>query len=121
MDSLTTTIYGDMKTAIAAIAKSLGIATEDVFEVLIRQQVVNSIIYVIVGVFAIILIIATYKIAMRIEDPNTNKEQIFLGFTIVFGFIGIICFVIFMVNFQAMLTGFVNPEYGAIKEIMSWL
>lgn len=117
-------IYTDIKTGITALAQGLKVGIEHVYMVLVKQQIVNSIVYLFIFILAIVSIIICYKQWGKIEVVIVNyssdvKEVRPLVGAVTFGALGFILSLIFLVNIDTMIMGFVNPEYGAIQEIIS--
>lgn len=118
-------VYTDMKEGLQALGETLKTGAEHVYEVLVRQQVVTSVSYLVAALIAIILVwIGVKNIKSVVYDkygnPESNNLPKFLVaviFTIIGGITGIIC----MCSINEIITGFVNPEYGAMKEIMEFV
>lgn len=127
MDTLVTTIYKDTKDALQGLAKALGVAAEHVYEILVRQQVVISITYLVIGLIAFTLLIWGGKLFMKIKWAESGNDLVQKGsgyytfFTTIFLVIGIIGLGITLFNIGTIITGFVNPEYGAIKAVMDMI
>ncbi len=122
--SVTNKIYNDVKSGIVGLASGLKVGAEHVYMVLVKQQVVNSIIYCVFFLLGLILIanfINRYKsdekwVTASREDPS------FLG--VIRGaqvIVGSVLFIVGLFNIDIMITGVVNPEYGAIKEILTFI
>lgn len=124
-DSTTVTfshVYNDFKDALNGVADALKVGAEHVYQVLVMQQVVNSITWLLI--IAVLLIAGGITLKFGIKDMwNKDKEvkdhKIPL---LVIGSIVLIASVIVLsVNMSTIITGFVNPEYGAIMEIKSFI
>lgn len=117
-----TMIYKDIKNGISALALGLKVGTEHVYTILVKQQVVNSIIWLIYLIICIPLGFILYKIGVhlfKICDKNDNPLPIAYSF-----FIGVSYFLILISCFchlDIIIMGFVNPEYGAINEILHFV
>jgi hypothetical protein len=116
-------IYSDIKSGLQGLALGLKVGVEHVYDILVKQQVVNSIVYLLIFILAIICMIICYKQWDKIEtDRDGDPEEIKpVAFTVVFGLLGLILMLIFVFNIDTMVMGFVNPEYGAIKEIINFV
>lgn len=119
--SLYKQVYGDFKTALVGIADALKVGVEHVYIVLVKQQLVKSIVGVLSIITFIVLIGFSIKPFTKWGD-NHNKSSdgaswavLIMGY-IVIGIIFLIC-----IDLTEIVTGFVNPEYGAMKEIMEWV
>jgi len=114
-------IYNDAKEALSQLGAALKVGAEHVYEVLVRQQVVESITYLVVGLVSVIFLIICYKQANKVQFDNYNnitKGGINMTYAVCFGVVGVITGLFALFNIQTIVTGFVNPEYGAIKTIL---
>lgn len=113
-------IYSDVKTGIMALASSLKVGAEHVYGVLVKQQIVYAVVYLI------FLLISGFLINNFINKYKDPKEEwtdsdapsglgILRIIQVVFG---IILFLIGICNIDNIIMGFVNPEYGAIEKIL---
>lgn len=118
-DSLYQEIYTDLKTAIHSMADGLGIAAEHVYEVLVMQQIVKACIFSSLILVGTILMIFAVKQTFKVKDweEPTVKGVLWIIFLIVSG----IMVGIGLGHLEIIMTGFINPEYGAIKDIMSFV
>lgn len=160
------TVYKDVKSltpkiaqGINEIAKGLKIGAESVWLILVKQQKVWSICFLILTIASLINWFLFYKrylnnklteenfakgfedIIGEVENPNYNKyrdgsKQFINGavgkkeilipienknnnWFIVFHFMACVLLSVFSAyHFGDMLTGFLNPEYGAMKDIL---
>lgn len=122
--SVSKQLYTDLKSGLVGIAGALKVGAEHVYEVLVRQQVVNSILYLLCGVLAFIFII-------NFINKNESSEIWFDGrvdFITGLGFIrliqliiGFILLLVLLFHLDNILTGFINPEFGALEQIMDWV
>ena len=115
-------IYSDFKQAISGIADSLSIGAEHVYEVLVKQQLVESITWLVILVTGIILAIISSKLLIKGAALENNKETYHLcpPHCISGAICAITCICLLiggLFNLDTIITGFINPEYGAIMEI----
>lgn len=85
------------------------------YDILIYQQRVKSIhhlFYFLIGIVLTIILIYRIKAYIKVSSENNGA---LLTFTII---ASVFLDVYNAINFNEMLTGFMNPEYGAIKEII---
>lgn len=125
-------VYDDVKTALSGIAVGLKTSAEHVYPILVKQQQVKSITNLsIMGMTTLLFLglligmVKNFKLYHKVghsfngDDLGNHASSILL---IVFT---IICFIILMVVvgnlFSETVTGFVNPEYGAIKDIFDFV
>jgi len=95
------------------MAVKLGVATEHLWEIMVRQAFVSSAVDVFIYLFWCAVGYVSFILLKRVED----KEARFylycvgaLGFGLVMIIIGI-CF-------STTITGFINPEYWALNAIL---
>ena len=110
-------IYPDVRKAVVAIGKAIGIAAEHVYSVLVKKYFVLGIkqaVICLIGFIAFIIGLVMWKKATPQGQPITYRiiAPIFL---IVVGLVTI-C----NVNYDEMLMGIINPEYGAINYILEY-
>jgi hypothetical protein len=89
--------------------------------VLVKQQIVYAIVYLIIGLFALFLIvnwINGYKDTT--QKWSTYEDPTGLGIIkLIQIMIGMLMMGIFLFHIDNIVMGFVNPEYGAIQQIIS--
>ena len=109
-----------VENAIIALAEKLQQPVEHVYRVLIKQQIVNSIVYLVVFVIAIIFVIVGIKFC-----ASEKAEWEYGNFHSTFGIISIITGLLISLGFwfsmSECITGFINPEYGALKDIIEMI
>lgn len=113
-------IYTDIKSNIQALSSALKVGAEHVYGILVKQQVVNSITWLIFSILCIICIIVFIKIVMLASKNNWDDDGT-IGFVFVAGIGCIVFLIICLAHIDTIVTGFVNPEYGAIKEIINFV
>lgn len=108
-------VYSDIKSGLTALGSSLKVGSEHVYEVLIKQQLSNS----ITGLLMLILSIICSIIIIKLAKKAFNEDEE-LGFiTVIFIGIPTMIFLVYELwHMNDIVTGFINPEYGAIKEIL---
>lgn len=113
-------MYTDFKQGVIALGSVLKVGAEHVYGVLVRQQIVYGIIYLL---FLICGVLLTYNWIKKYKDKNedwTNGQDP-TGLGIVRTIQIIIAFIFIFIgtfNIDKTITGFVNPEYGAIEEVI---
>jgi len=128
-DSLNLTfkeVYSDIKEGLQGLGAALKVGSEHVYEVLIRQQYVYAISYSFLPLLFIIFILwfksnyskAKWYSGYRDTEDDWNK---YATLTIVTGIMSLVFLIASIHNFHAIVTGFINPEYGAIKEIINFI
>ena len=122
--------------AISALAEKLSVPAEHVYEVLLRQQMVEAvaitIVLVLMAISSYLLISIPYKDWRRVNIAYNKKNDITrenynyydlsdswwvwpVGIGIVLGVITVIAI---LSAIGPVATGFINPEYGAVQEIL---
>ena len=114
-------MYNDIKIGINGLADALKVGAEHVYVILVRQQVVNSIADTVIILFLMVLLFTFAKPIYVWGIANTNKSDALsevLAFAILAG--TVVMLGIWMGDINNIVMGFVNPEYGALQEIMEW-
>jgi len=112
-----TGIYPDVKAAVVSIGKAIGVAAEHVYGVLVKKYFVMGVKQAgicVVGLIAIIIGFIGWKRATPVGQPITYRVIVPLIFMIT----GLITMC--NVNYDDMLMGLINPEYGAINYILEY-
>lgn len=114
-------VYSDIKGALSAAGEALKVGSEHVYEVLVRQQAVNSVSMICTDTVILLAAFILFKIATKMAKDDEVEDDLPFPF-----FIGSI--VLFMLGAIAItfdmndiITGFVNPEYGAIMDIKDFI
>ena len=117
-------IYGDLKDGVLAIGQSLKVGAEHVYTVLVRQQVVNSVVYLLLGIFSLILGVLSYK-QWGLIQYDSRKDEFNevrpLVFTVAFGLTSFVLSLVFFLNLDLVVMGFANPEYGAMQDVINFV
>ena len=107
----------EVKTAVISIAQSLGVAVEHVYAVLVKKFVVDGVTQLIPFLIGLILLILGWvKLDKYIKQTQAIDWHIL--YPILLLIVGIICLI--TVNYQTMLLGLINPEYGVINYILEY-
>ena len=120
--SVSKQLYTDLKSGLVGIAGALKVGAEHVYEILVRQQIVNSITWVLIGIVPLLFLLIFGKVMWKWAAENADKSD---GFSIFIGFV-FYCFtiipsIICMFHLDTIVTGFINPEFGALEQIMDWV
>ena len=112
------TMYQDIKGAVASIAEGLSIGAEHVYGVLVKQQVITSVTYTIIFILGVMLASLAVRSGKK-ADYSEREWDRDATMSLVLGFASF-CFLFFSImELNTIVMGFLNPEYGAMKEIMS--
>lgn len=113
-------IYTDVKEGIGDLSSSLKVGAEHVYTVLVKQQIVNA----IVDLMWVLILIACIIMFSRNIGPAFKEDKYDVGPAglkcIMSAVIGLLFFMGLLItnSFNEMVMGFINPEYGAIKDII---
>lgn len=122
-----TKVYNDVKSGITGLASALKVPATHVYKILVKQQVVYSIAYCIFPLIMITFLSISYKSALiskwgdSYSSDKENRWNKYATFTIITGVIGGIFIITTCIYINDIITGFINPEYGAIKDIMNFI
>lgn len=117
MKSATGTIYPDVKSAVISIGKAIGVAAEHVYTVLVKKYFVIGVkeaAVFLLSLASIILGLVMWRKYTKDNQPVSYSLLVPLTFLI----LGVI--VVCNVDYDAMLMGIINPEYGAINYILEY-
>lgn len=113
-----TKVYNDVKSGLKGLREALKVGSEHVYQVMVRQQVINAITDVMAFVFCIIIWFIFYKL-MKASDFDRVNWQSVVG--VIIGILNSAFLVVLLFCLSTILTGFLNPEYGAIKDIVEFI
>lgn len=116
-------MYSDVKAGLIGLAAGLKVGVKEVYIVLVRQQIVYSIYYLLVFILSIPILMFAYKQwgTIKITGQSEVEEVRPLIMTMLFSIMGLIMLLVGVFNIDVIVTGFVNPQYGAIEEIMNFI
>ena len=114
-------VYGDAKEALSGLGQALKVGSEHVYGILVKQQIVNSITWLVMLILFIITTLLSIKLLIYShtidEDWGDSIGTMSIIGIIVSGILLIIC----ICQIDVIVTGFVNPQYGALKDIMDFI
>lgn len=119
-------VVDNVSSKVVALAEALKVPAEKVFIVMVKQQFIIALSEsIVLGVFFIIFILSALTLLNKNSHEYNYYKDEFRDFnargyiTLVFSVIfGIIFTVSLLTSSDAILTGFFNPEYGAIQNII---
>ena len=131
-------VYNDVKEGITGLATALKAPAEHVYTILVKQQVVNATTSLTVCIFMLllgsILFYTGYKIYVNYNEtynknndykPGYRRYDMDEGYWLIFIIVGTIIFIGGLIGLtvesKSIITGFFNPEYGAIKDIIGFI
>ena len=111
-------VYNDVKGALVGLGSALKTSADHVYAVLIKQQLLNAIMWSVVG--AIILV---FLLVFRYNFKKADFDEFDRHGTLamISGIISAILILFFMCHLDTVIDGFFNPEYGALKDVMSFI
>jgi hypothetical protein len=109
---------------IDALALKLGVASEHVFELMIKQKIIEGIVYSsVIAVVGIIVWVATYKclgyLIKNYQDLYEKDHELgwMLG-SILLSVVSLSFLIVWVAALPQYILQIFNPEYYAIKEIL---
>ena len=128
LKSITSTLYGDgkdavmslypdIRSAVVAIGQAIGVAAEHVYTVLVKKFVVDGIVQLLPFLLGLILIgIGWWKLSKYLKEHERIEWHIlYPAILLIAGTISLSC-----VDYNTMVMGLVNPEYGALNYILEY-
>ena len=107
---------------IDALSVKLGVAAEHVYEVLVRQKIVEGMVYSIVTLGVLIASIVAFKKSLQsfFKCYEQDEDKVFgLGIvSVVFGLVLAISLIVTIASLPDQILKIYNPEYYAIKTIL---
>jgi hypothetical protein len=112
-----TSLYPDIRSAVVAIGRAIGVAAEHVYTVLVKKFVVDAIVQLLPFLLGLLLIgIAWFKMSGYFKVHEKIEWHILYPCTLlVAGIVALSC-----VDYNVMVMGLVNPEYGALNYILEY-
>lgn len=114
--SALSTIYPDVKSAVVSIGKAIGVAAEHVYVVLVKKYFVLGVKEAGICLMGFIMFILGIIQWNKVTKNKTITYRIALP--VILMLIGLVTVV--NVDYDAMLMGLINPEYGAINYILEY-
>lgn len=121
-------VYEDIKAGITGLATALKTPAEHVYAILCKQQIVKAVIGIFMFLIPLIFIICSLRYGSFVVDWDEwiikdGRSQFSPVIFFTCGIIGIIFMIIFFIGGYHLdiLQGFINPEYGAIKDIANFI
>lgn len=112
-----TALYPDVKSAVVAIGKAIGVAAEHVYTVLVKKFVVDGIVQLLPFLLGLLLIgLGWYKLSKYLQSHEAIEWRIL--YPTILLFLGMVA--LSSVDYNTMVMGLVNPEYGALNYILEY-
>jgi hypothetical protein len=119
--SLYRTIYEDAKSGLKGIADALKVGAEHVYIVIVKQQVVKAVTWLIFILLQIPLGVLVYVGGKKLFAYCDKGNPLPVFYTIFIGGTPIVLLIIGLCHLDVIVTGFLNPEFGAMEQIMEWV
>lgn len=114
---VTNKIYDDVSTAVSAMATSLKTTVDELWGIIVKQQLVYAISSLLTLIFLFILLRFFYSKLKAVIDKDSDFQPLWILITLMIMGYSVISY--FLV--PIVLTGFINPEFGAIKMISEFI
>jgi len=108
-------VYNDSKALFGKVMDGAGQAVETGYDVIVQQQRVVAVQYLLVFIGALICLFLFVRF-YRKGSAEGEKNTLFPA--IVFGVLGLWMMVVFSFHYTEVVQGLVNPDYAAIKDIV---
>lgn len=114
-------VYNDVKAAVTSLSSSLKVGVDHVYAMLIRQQKIKGIVGIVLSLLTIAAAISLFKwikFVSASKDMDWDDMLPVVG-TIMLSILSVALCIGFFATLQNTLTAFLNPEYGALQDILS--
>jgi hypothetical protein len=106
-----------IEASVAAFSEKLKQQAEHIYSVLIKQQVISGYIWLATLVVGLVFLIFGILLVFKFDPDDEFLGGVGLVFIVIFG----LMFIIGIIGFLGSgLSGLLNPEYGAMKDIVSF-
>jgi uncharacterized protein YukE len=121
-------VYKDMKNGIEQMAAALKVGAAHVYQVLIRQQIAKAIMWLVILIVTCVLFRAAWKISKPENWQKPKKDGDMPdpknGYAILSIFLWVVAclsLIACLFHIDTIVYGFVNPEYGAMTDIVDFI
>lgn len=129
VNAIMNNVFDQTTEAVKQISDALKVPAEHVYSVLVKQQTVKSIGLLVIPFFFIVFTIAFYRFHKYGMSPSKKykgrdvyyENGDYCAFPITSGIIALLLLIATISFIPNIIQGFINPEYGAIKEILNIL
>ena len=108
-----------IEATIVSLAEQLKQPAEHIYKIMVKQQVVNSIAWLIIGLLCISTAFTRKFWLNRIEKEQDDDMGWVMGLILLCIVPSMIGITVLIVQLDTIVTGFINPEYGAIQDIIN--
>lgn len=116
-------VYTDVKNVLSGIGSALKVGSEHVYSILIKQQFVKGVTYsfsLLAAIVSITLLIKFVKFAKKSKDWDWRDDNTWFV-AILLAIVSLFSVFFFVASLETIITAFVNPEYGALQDILTLL
>lgn len=116
-------LYPDAKLTIQELYNQIKKVSTYTWNLLVKQQQVWSWCYLfgeLLFLFAVYKFWKAYEIYKTDQDETGSNKSINLLPVIILGFSSLLLGYFSLIHFEAMMTGFFNPEFGALKNLIEF-
>lgn len=113
-------VYENVRNGLSKKAEELQISESHLYKTLIREQIINALVKLLLGITSIfsLLMLAKTKHEDWKDDPNAKNSLCVPGILREICFIlSVAILVLFLWNMSDIASGLINPEYKVIKEL----
>jgi gas vesicle protein len=111
---------GKLEGAISYVAEGLKTTSIKAWEILVKQQLVWSYCFLfltLLSLYSIYRFFNQWKIMNSDLDESGDVKQSHIALTFVLGVVAVVSSITSGIHFEQMITGFVNPEFGALRTL----
>jgi hypothetical protein len=115
-------IYDKTTEVISELAQALAVPAEHVYNVLVKQQVVEGVSLLVGLLFSILFTSISWFILFKKHNFKLKWYlQNIEGYWMISVILSIVSIILFVVFLSSGISSLLNPEYGAIRDIISIL
>jgi hypothetical protein len=124
---LTKQLYTDSKIlgskieeTLKSVAEGLKTTSVKAWEILVKQQLVWSLCYLfltLLSLYSIYRFFNQWKYMIEDKDESGDIKESQAVLTLILGTISLASSIVSGIHFEQMITGFVNPEFGALRTL----
>lgn len=114
-------ISTDVYSVLTDIASTLNVTVDKIWGVLVHQAQLEWVDAIVPFFISIVMAGIAYIILKRAKGANYDNAEALMGISALTIFIGLVLFVVFVVEISEGVRGLVHPEYWALNEILSLL
>jgi len=132
-------VYSDVKEGLKGLGEALKVGSEHVYTILVKQQIVNAFLWSTILLISIFLLTYCFRKGMTLgwsyhsywrdewvdqggkeawEKTQSSTKNVYI---IILSIISFFMFTIGMGHIDIIFTGFLNPEYGAMQDIVKFI